>query len=97
MEHDLKQKISEFVAKVEEVIPLDRIDNLVGLLNGEGRYRLERLREIPGAADLRRSQPRHNVEQRVDVSVGDHGRRIIGRAGPLIKKAGARPAFEEDV
>ena len=66
MEHDLKQQIAELVLQRRHVAALDRIGDLIGLLDRVGRDRREILLAVPRAAALRVAQPRHDREQPVD-------------------------------
>ena len=52
VERDLQQQVAEFVAQVRMIAAVDRIDDLVGLLDRARRNRLERLLDIPRAAML---------------------------------------------
>ena len=62
VEHHLEQKIAELAAKIVERAALDRVGDLVGLLDRIRSNRREGLREIPWAAGAGRAKPRHDVE-----------------------------------
>jgi hypothetical protein len=59
VEDDLQQEIAQLVAQVVRFAPLNRIGDLVGLLNREGRDRCECLFQVPGTNRLpdREAQP----------------------------------------
>ena len=58
MEHDLEQQVAEFVAQPRRLAALDRVGDLVGLLDRVRRDAGEILREVPRAAALRVAQAR---------------------------------------
>ena len=60
MKHHLKQQISQLVAERGEVFARDRVGDLVGLLDGAGGDRLERLRAVPGTLA---AKSRHQLDQ----------------------------------
>ena len=51
---DLQQKIAQLLAQIDKIVALDRVGDLVGLLDRIGRDRGEGLRKIPAAAGFRR-------------------------------------------
>src|SRR5690606_5483234 len=63
MEDDLEQQVAELVLELCDVAPLDRVRDLVRLLDRIRRDRLERLLEVPRAAALGVAQRRHDLEQ----------------------------------
>jgi hypothetical protein len=84
VEHHLEQQIAELVLEVAQVATLDRIHDLVGFLDRIGRDGRETLLQVPGAAGVRRSQGRHDVEQSLDVSSRTH------RIGRVVRLLGHR-------
>ena len=60
MEHHLKQQIAQLVAERVEVLARDGVRHLVGLLDGVGGDRLERLRAIPRAVP---AKPGHQLDE----------------------------------
>ncbi len=64
---DLQQEVAELVLELREIAALDRIRDLVGLLDRVGRDRREILLEIPRAAGARRAQRGHDLDQAGDV------------------------------
>ena len=66
VEHDLKQKIAEFLAQVGHVATCDGIGDFVGFLDGVRRNRRERLNAVPFATALRIAQGRHDCEEPVE-------------------------------
>ena len=56
------------------VLALDRVGDLVGLLDRVGRDGGEGLLDVPGAAALGIAQPAHHREQPVDPALGAHSR-----------------------
>ena len=64
---DLKQQISEFVLQVCQIIPFDRIRNLIGFLDGVGGNRRKGLLDIPWTPANRVSQRDHYVDQFLDI------------------------------
>ena len=65
---DLKQQVAQLVLQGGHVALLDRIRDLVGLLDRMGRYRVERLLQIPGAAAIGIAKPGHDLKETIDVS-----------------------------
>ena len=65
---DLQQQIAEFVLEISHIAPLDGVCDLIGFFDRVRRDRLECLFEIPRAAGLRRSQPRHDLDQPRNVA-----------------------------
>ena len=70
----LQQQIAELRFQPGVVLALDRIGDLIGLLQGVGHYGLEALLEIPGAAPVRGAQLSHDVEQLREVVTLGHER-----------------------
>jgi hypothetical protein len=70
---DLQQEVGEFVTQIFGCAALDRVDDLVGLLNGEWRDRVEGLLDVPRAAARWIAQRRHDVDQATNVAGGLHG------------------------
>ena len=81
VEHDLQQQIAQFVLQRRHVVALDRIGDLVGLLDRVGRDRREILLAVPRAAALRVAQPRHDRQQTVDRA-GRHAADIAWSRNP---------------
>ena len=81
MEHDLQQQIAEFVFQGRHVVPLDRIGDLVGLLDRIRRDRRESF--VPGPRDSHFpiAQPGHNGQQTIDRA-GRHAANIAWRGMP---------------
>jgi hypothetical protein len=65
---DLEEEIAELVAKRLEVPAPDGVVDLVGLLDGVGCDRGEVLLQVPGAALLAVSQPRHDLQESFDLA-----------------------------
>ena len=96
MEHDLEQQIAELVLEVREVAALDRIGDLVRLLEGVGRDAREGLLAIPGAA-VRRAQPpmiasSSAMRELTRASRGGAGARAALRACSRRRKVISMPA-----
>lgn len=70
VEHDLQQQVAQLVAEIVEIAARDGVRHLIGFLDGVGRNGGEVLREVPGAAGLRRAQCRHDLQQLPDVAGG---------------------------
>src|SRR5262249_13274996 len=66
MEDDLQEQIAELAAQLLRVVAIDRLGDLVGLLDDVLADRLVRLLAIPGAA-ARGTQPRHDLHQLVET------------------------------
>lgn len=66
VEDDIEQQITEFLADVCTVITLDRVDQLVGFIEGVGGDGLAGLAYIPGTATLRVAQVYHDLQQIFD-------------------------------
>jgi class 3 adenylate cyclase len=66
----LEQEIAELVGQGSEIVPSDRVGNLVRLLDGVRRDGCEALFPVPGAARLRRAQRGHDVEQAAKLGLG---------------------------
>ena len=67
-EPTLHSRIAELVAERLEVSAPDRVVDLVGLLDGVGRDRGEVLFQVPRAARLAISEPRHDLEESLDLA-----------------------------
>src|SRR5262249_54948758 len=52
MEHDLEEQVAELLLERRHVLALDRVGDLVGLLDGVGGDGLEILLDVPGTAVL---------------------------------------------
>jgi hypothetical protein len=63
---DLQQEIAQLVLQRARVTFLDGVGDLVSLLDGVGRDRLEGLLQVPGAAAARRAQRRHDGQEIID-------------------------------
>ena len=68
VEDDLQQKVAELLAKVLGFAALDRVGDLVGLLDGVGRNGREGLLDVPGTAGLRVAQGGHDLDQAMNVA-----------------------------
>lgn len=68
VKHHLKQQVAQLLAQAIEVLPLDGINYLVGLLQGVGSDGLEALFAIPGTAGLRPTQILHQLAQVTDCT-----------------------------
>jgi hypothetical protein len=64
--HDLQQQVAELLAQRTQIVALDRVGNLVRLLDGVRGDRREGLLHVPGAAALRVTESRHYFEQILD-------------------------------
>ncbi len=62
VEYHLEQKIPELAAKILERAALDRVGDLVSLLDRIRGDRREGLLEIPRAAGARLAEPGHDLE-----------------------------------
>ena len=80
MENDLEQEVAELVAQILGVAALDRIGDLVGLLDRIGGDGGEALLEVPRAAAFGVAQRRHDLDQAADVARRLHGRLLDRRA-----------------
>ena len=69
----LQDQIAEFLAQVVEILALDGIGHLVGLLDGVVPDGREILLEIPGAARLLVAQRGHDLDEAGEVAGGLHG------------------------
>lgn len=58
----LQEQITEFVSKISQIPPIDRIGYLVGLLDGVRGNAGEVLLTIPGAATDRITKPGHDFQ-----------------------------------
>ena len=67
MEHDLKQKIAQFVPEAGHVAVIDGLGDLVGLFDGVRRDGREILFYIPRTAAVGVAELRHDVEKSLDV------------------------------
>ncbi len=65
---DLKQQVAQLVLQGRHVALLDRVGDLVGLLDRMGRYRMEGLLQIPWAAAIGIAKPGHDLKETVNVS-----------------------------
>ena len=63
VEHDLKQEVAEFILEFRHVRPLDGVRHLIGFLDRVGSYGGEGLLKIPGAAAVRISEARHDLQE----------------------------------
>ncbi len=63
MEHDLEQQIAEFIAQRRVGSGFDRTHYLVGFLERIAGQRAGVLRQIPGTASRRITQPPHHRQQ----------------------------------
>jgi hypothetical protein len=68
MEHDLQQQVAQLVSQFAHVAVLDRVGDLVRLLDGVGRDGGEVLFTVPGTAAIRVAELRHDGEEVVDVA-----------------------------
>ena len=66
VEHDLEEQIAELVHEVGEILPLDRVRDLVGLLDRVRGDGAKRLHAIPRAAALGIAQAGHDADQVFD-------------------------------
>jgi hypothetical protein len=73
MEDDLEQQVAEFIAQGRHVFALDRLGDLVGLLQRIGQDGAEGLLQIPGTAVLGIAQARHDGDESVDRWGVGHG------------------------
>src|SRR5581483_3098711 len=80
--HDLQQQVAEFLAQVLEIAALNRIGNLVGLLDGVARNAAEVLLQIPGAAGFRRPQRGHDLDEAGNIAGRRHDRDPDAVRGP---------------
>ena len=79
MEDDLEEEVPQFVPQVFKVPALDGVGDLVGLFHGVGRYGLEGLLQVPGAASFPVPELRHDGEELADRGGGLwHGGRLQG-------------------
>ena len=63
---DLQQEVAQLVLQGGQIVLLDGVRDLVGLLDGVGRDGREGLLEVPGAAGAGRAQGGHHAQQSVD-------------------------------
>ena len=63
VKNHLQQEIAELVLEIVEIAAGDGVHDLVGLLDGVGRYAREILFEVPWAAGDGRAQRRHDLEK----------------------------------
>ena len=75
----LEQQVAEFVTKIAQVVPGDRLGDLVRFLDRVGRNRREVLLDVPGTAGHRITQRRHDLDQPADVARGLHAERLSAR------------------
>jgi hypothetical protein len=68
MEHDLEQQVAEFVPQVRKAAALDRVGDLVGLLDRVRGDRSKGLALVPGTTSQRIAQRRHQLDQGADVA-----------------------------
>src|SRR5437016_877553 len=90
MQDDLQQQISQLGAKLLGIATLDRLDDLVSLLDDVRRERPVRLLAIPRAA-ARTAQPRDDLDQASECLAGAAGWSVV-RIGHLAILVGARSA-----
>ena len=60
---DLQEEIAELVLQPVEIVPRDRVGDLVGLLDRVWRDAREVLLAVPRTAALRIAQPRHDPQE----------------------------------
>ena len=89
MKDHLQQQVAEFVAQVAEIAALDRVGDLVGLLDRVGRDGRESLLEVPRAAGPRRPQRRHDLDEAADIARWLHGEVRSSRVSALARRANA--------
>jgi hypothetical protein len=63
VEDDLEQEVAQLVAEAVEIVALDRVGDLEGLLHRVGGDASEVLPHVPGAATLAIPQPCHDLDQ----------------------------------
>ena len=68
-EHRLEHEVAELLAQRRVIVPVDRLEHLVGLLEHERLQRVDRLLAIPRAA-VRRAQGRHDVDEARELQRG---------------------------
>ena len=79
MEDDLEEEVPEFIPQVFQASALDGVGDLIGLFHGVGRYGLEGLLQVPGAAGLPVPELRHDGEELADGGGGfGHGGQLQG-------------------
>ena len=89
MEHDLQQQITQFIFQGRDVVPLDRIRNLVGFLDRIRRDCREILFQVPRTAVLPIAQPGHDGQQTIDWA----GRHAANMAGEECRERHPAPSF----
>ena len=70
---DLQQQIPKLLLKIAAVTALDRIGDLIGLLDRIVRDGFEGLFDIPRSAADRRAQRRHDFDEAGDIARWLHG------------------------
>ena len=80
MEHDLEQQVTQFIAEVVEVAPIDRVGHFIGFFDRIGGDGGEVLFQVPGTATLRVAQARHDGQQPLQLRAGVAGGRGFVRA-----------------
>jgi hypothetical protein len=69
----LQQKVAQFLAQIFCCAVLNRVGDLISLLNREWRDRSEDLLDVPRAASNGIAQRRHDVDEATNVARGLHG------------------------
>ena len=81
VEDDLQEQIAQFVAKIAKIAALDRVGDLIGLLDGVGGDGGEGLLAVPGAAAVRGPQAGHDLDEAEDRVSGVVRRRLTHGSG----------------
>ena len=87
---DLQQEIAELVLEPVEIVPCDRVGDLVSFLDGVWRDRREALLAIPRATRVRVAQPRHHPQKIAD-GIGTGG--FLSHETELMERRRARRAL----
>ena len=67
VKHDLEQQVAQFVLERRHIVVIDGVGDFIGFLDGMGKDGGEGLFDVPRATAVGITQPRHDIEQFLDI------------------------------
>ena len=89
-EHALEEEVADLAPQRVVIAAVDGVEHLVGFFEHESAQRLDRLLAIPRAA-ARPAQPRHDVDELLELASGKLGGRRRFAAWTRVLRSFARP------